>query len=822
MFLERTHKRRASIESAGIGIAGLLVVGASVFGLWLFATNAIRDNYRHLLVTIAQAAALQIDPALHAKIRDPAQLNGPEYTQVVSPLRLMRNASSEIQYIYTAVLDGDAIRFVLDAAEPGDQDRDGVDDQAGVWEEYEDFDPVMMAVLRGEVHGDEASTPEPYADKWGSFMTGYAPVMDASGKLAAVVGVDVNAGTFIARMQSARRWALFGLLPSTLLVISLACVYYRQRVRGLAASNVLFREQARLRDSESSLRSLFELSPVGIALNDRSTGAFLQVNDALVSSSGFQRSDLLAKTYWDITPAEFALQQQAQVESLSKTRRFGPNEKEYIRQDGSRYPVLLSGISFTDASGRELVWTIVQDISQRKAFESELADASRRDKLTGLANRAQFLEKLQWLVSQDRSAEKQCFGVLFLDFDRFKMVNDTLGHDAGDELLRQIAQRLRHTLRCGTDAAEENRGTLIARFGGDEFLVLVKDLREGRDAEKIAERLLNELAPAYMVLGHEVHSTASIGIVTSDQCVESAEALVRNADVAMYEAKRAGRACSVVFNEAMHVRLARHSTIESALRKALGSGQLSLLYQPIIDLETGDTVSIEALLRWEHPTLGAVSPSEFVPVAEESGLIIALGQWVLLEACRMLAEWRSRSPGSAPRVVSVNISRAELALGQRLLVRVRETLASTGLPADSLQLEVTEREVMRNPDSSRALMHDLRKLGVRLAMDDFGTGTSSLGCLRDYPFDVVKIDRTFVKDIASNPDVLAVIHATLILVENLGMGSVAEGVEDATQVAALQSLGCRYAQGYHFSRPVSAERLAADMAHESDKAGAEA
>ena len=271
----------------------------------------------------------------------------------------------------------------------------------------------------------------------------------------------------------------------------------------------------------------------------------------------------------------------------------------------------------------------------------------------------------------------------------------------------------------------------------------------------------------------------------------------------------------------MHVRLARHATIENALRKAVGANQLQLLYQPIVDLESGEAVSVEALLRWHHPVLGTVSPTEFVAVAEESGLIIGLGQWVLHEACRMLAEWRERDPASAPKSVSVNVSRAELALGRRLLDSIRETLASTGLPPQCLQLEVTEREVMRDADASLALMRDLRALGVRLAMDDFGTGTSSLGCLRDYPFDVIKIDRSFLKDVASSPDVLAVIHATLTLVENLGMGSVAEGVEDATQVAALQSLGCRYAQGYYFSRPVTAEQLPGSMACPPEAARAE-
>jgi diguanylate cyclase (GGDEF)-like protein/PAS domain S-box-containing protein len=800
--------RRARREAIAIALAAMVAVGAGVLGLWLFSHSSIRENYRHYLVSMAQAAALQVDPVLHGQIRDASQRNGPEYNRAVDPLRRMRKASADIRYIYTAVLDGDDVRFVLDAAEAGDHDGDGLDDQAQVWEVYDDRDPLMLQVLGHDgVPAAAEATAEPYSDKWGSFMTGWAPILASNGRQVGVIGVDVDASVYIARVAAARDWALLGLLPAGLLILVLSMAFYRMRLRGLAADRFLAIEQARLKDSEGSFRSLFELSPVGISLNDLHSGRYLQVNDALVASSGYSREELLNLTYWDLTPKSFDTQEQAQLQSIATTHRYGPYEKEYYRKDGSRYPVLLSGMTMTDADGREVIWSIVQDISLRKAMEHELADAACRDKLTGLANRTLFMERLQRTVERVRSGEQARFAVLFLDFDRFKLVNDALGHDAGDELLRQIASRLRGSLRCADGARDDGRGNLIARFGGDEFLVLINDLQGSVDAERIADRLLNTLAPAYSIHARDVHSTASIGIVTSGQALESAEAIVRNADVAMYEAKRAGRACYVVFNESMHVRLTRHVTIESGLRKALGTAQLSLVYQPIVELDSGKMASVEALLRWNHPVLGNISPSEFIPVAEESGLIVALGQWVLHDACRMLADWRARDPATAPQTVSVNISRAELALGRRLLARVRETLVATGLPPHCLQLEVTEREVMRDPRGTHELMHELRDLGVRLAMDDFGTGTSSLGCLRDYPFDIIKIDRSFVHDLAGSSDVLAVIHATLTLVENLGKASVAEGVEDAAQVAILQSLGCRYAQGYYFSHPVPAEQL---------------
>jgi diguanylate cyclase (GGDEF)-like protein len=464
-----------------------------------------------------------------------------------------------------------------------------------------------------------------------------------------------------------------------------------------------------------------------------------------------------------------------------------------VRHDSAGVPLRMVGVTF--------------DITKRKVLESQLVDAAQRDNLTGLANRAVFMERLANAVVRVRNGEQPLFAVLFLDVDRFKLVNDTLGHRAGDELLRQIAHRLQRELRASDAFAGSDAGNVVSRFGGDEFLMLINDLQAARDATRIAERLLNALAPAYVILGSEVHSSASIGIVTSHQGETSAEEVVRNADVAMYEAKHAGRACSVVFNETMHEQLTRHVMIETSLRRAIGTAELYLVYQPIVELSTGQMVSAEALLRWNHPVLGAITPAEFIPVAEESGLIVALGKWVQREACQALAAWRAQDPARAPRTISVNVSRAELALGRKLLDQLQTMLEQVGLPADCLQLEVTEREVMRSPEMFHELMHDLQGLGIKIAMDDFGTGTSSLGLLRSYPFNTIKIDQSFVKDLTTSRDVLAVIHATINLVENLGMASLAEGVEEPAQVAILQSLGCRYAQGYLFSRPITSELL---------------
>ncbi len=562
-----------------------------------------------------------------------------------------------------------------------------------------------------------------------------------------------------------------------------------------------------LQESEIKFRSLFELSPVGIALNDRQTGRFLQVNDAMVAPTGYSRQELLQMTVWDLSSDDAAADDAGRSAPPPLANRYGPYEKQYRRKDGSSYPVLLSGVHMHDASGRAVTWAIVQDISRRKAMEMELADAARRDKLTGLVNRALFMERLQGAVERVRHRLQTHFAVFFLDFDRFKLINDTLGHEAGDEMLRQIAARLRSALRASDLIGHDATGNVVARFGGDEFLVLINDLKSASEAQIVAQRILDALAPAYFIFGTELRSTASIGIVTSDQVHTSAENILRNADVAMYEAKRAGRACSVIFDEAMHTRLARHVAIEANLHKAIAANELSLVYQPIVDIRTGKMVSVEALLRWDHPELGQVPPAEFIPIAEESGLIVDLGAWVITEACRAFATWRQRDPQRSPLSISVNISRAELALGSRFINQILETLRSHDLEPGCLQLEVTEREVMRNPDTFLEVMRELRRLGIRLAMDDFGTGTSSLRFLQEYPFDTVKIDRSFIRGLTEGSDVLAVIHATVGLIANLGMASLAEGVEEPAQLAILQSLSCGYAQGYLFSRPVSADRL---------------
>lgn len=784
-------RRQANRETIAVAFASVGAVIAGVLGLWLFTVSAMRDGYRNYVVSLVQTVAQQL-----------ATMPAAESEEV---LRALQKAQPDIRAIQLLVPDGQTVRVLLDTRPDSERAADEARRAGDTPAQRADN---LAAVTRTLRQGYTSVSAEPSQDAGSGLATlqGWAPIQTAEGK-AAAVSVLVTADVQVARLAEAKRAALLGLVPSCLMVLVLCLGFRKIRMEGISLNRTLLAEQSRVRDSERSFRSLFELSPLSISLSERKRGHFLQVNDALVDTTGYSREELLAMEQpalaaeaepnpevWPVTPGQ-------------PEQQYGPVERQLRRKDGSQFPALITGINMIDQHGREVVWTFLQDISQRKLMEAELADAARHDRLTGLANRTLFLERLQQSIDAVSHGQQAYYAVLFLDFDRFKLVNDALGHAAGDELLRQISARLGHAVGLAVPAGVRDTPNLIARFGGDEFLVLLNGMPADRDILRLTDALNVALGQPYLIHGRDVYSTASIGIVTSDQCMADAEAVVRNADVAMYEAKRAGRACAVIFDEKMHVRLTRHILIEEGLRRAIGTPQLNLVYQPVVSLDTGQTMSVEALLRWNHPVMGEISPSEFIPIAEESGLISTIGEWVLQESCTMLAAWRIADPLEAPLAVSVNVSRAELALGDKLLRRVCDTLAAAGLPASCLQLEVTEREVMRDPEASQQLMHALRKLGVRLAMDDFGTGTSSLACLRDYPFDVIKIDRSFIRDISTRADVMAVVHATLTLIANLGRETVAEGVEDAAQVSALQSLGCRYAQGYYFARPQTRAQL---------------
>ncbi|MCU1595168.1 MAG: diguanylate cyclase/phosphodiesterase with sensor(s) [Frankiales bacterium] len=439
---------------------------------------------------------------------------------------------------------------------------------------------------------------------------------------------------------------------------------------------------------------------------------------------------------------------------------------------------------------------ICWDITERKLMEEQLVREALHDRLTGLPNRALLVDRLTHSLGAI-TRHSRPMGVMFIDVDRFKVINDSLGHDVGDEVLVEVARRL---------TAEIAPGDTVARFGGDEFVVLCQELAHAGHALSIAERLQNAVSSPITVNGSELVVTVSTGIALTSGTDDAPSSLLRDADAAMYRAKQSGRARSVVFADEMRDEAMGRLDTEMQLRRAITEEQLRLHYQPLIDLRTGHLVGFEALVRWLHPTRGLVPPAEFIPIAEETGLVVPLGEWVLAEACRQLALWKARYPAHSGLVMAVNLSGVQI-VQPDVVARVADILTASGLDPACVALEITESVLMRDAEETMEVLRGLQGLGVRLHVDDFGTGFSSLSYLKRFPVDALKIDRSFVDGVGTDPEDGAIVQAILALASSLGMDTVAEGVETAGQLQALQELGCATAQGFLYSRPLPADEL---------------
>lgn|GEM_PF-1090186 len=458
-----------------------------------------------------------------------------------------------------------------------------------------------------------------------------------------------------------------------------------------------------------------------------------------------------------------------------------------------------------------------EDITARKRAEEQLRHESLHDALTGLPNRVLLADRIDRCISRAQRDPDFRFALLFMDLDRFKLINDSLGHSAGDEVLREISNRLQRSLR-GTDsvarlaheinlASAEAAPGALARLGGDEFTILLQDLQTVGDPVRVAERILNQISDPIQCDGHELQVTASIGIVicggSESNCpATSARELLRDADTAMYRAKGMGRGRYVIFDTTLHAAAMARLKLESDLRRAIERDELLLYFQPIVSLDTRKIEGFEALVRWKLNGQ-LVSPGDFIPVAEDTDLILPIGEWVMEEACRQLADWRRRMP-EHPVWVAINVSRRQLC-SPDLVQHLKRVLKETGVPPAMLKLEITESVMMADGETAALTMNALKATGVRLAMDDFGTGYSSLSCLHKFPIDVLKIDRSFIEELQKRRDTAAVIQAIVHLAHNLGMTVVAEGLEQLDQVAFLQTLDCDLGQGFVFAKPLSAD-----------------
>ena len=453
---------------------------------------------------------------------------------------------------------------------------------------------------------------------------------------------------------------------------------------------------------------------------------------------------------------------------------------------------------------REIAISALTEIElQRRTADAERIEQQLRhdalhDRLTGLPNRAFFVERVRIAVERARRNPEECFGVLFLDLDNFKAINDSFGHVAGDELLLEVSRRLTGCLRSLD---------MLARLGGDEFALLLENIREPSDAARVAERLQASLQTPITVGEDEAYTSVSLGIAVHSEADDHPQHLLRSADLALYRAKEQGRARFQVFDPRMHEEAVRRLRLETDLRRALERNQFRLHYQPVVSLDTGRIVAVEALLRWEHPERGLVPPGEFIHVAEEAGIISEISRWVLEQACRQCQTWRREHGDDAPESVWVNLSMRQLAEGG-LARQVSEVLQSLRFEAKRLTLEVTENLLVENVDVSLRTLSELHELGVRVFMDDFGSGHSSLGFLDRLAIDGIKIDRSFIGHLGAGDRPLQLVRTIVALVRGLGFIPIAEGVETEEQLRLLRDMGCEFAQGFHFSRAVPPDGIA--------------
>jgi diguanylate cyclase (GGDEF)-like protein/PAS domain S-box-containing protein len=556
------------------------------------------------------------------------------------------------------------------------------------------------------------------------------------------------------------------------------------------------RAEAAVRESEQRFRALVQNSSDIIAILD-ATGVVRYLSPAVEQALGHPPDALTGRSaLLPVHRSDLARVRAALAEVLCRPEAAVSLEFRVRHRRGSWRTLRAVAQNLLHEPGVAGVVVNARDITEQKVFEEELARHAFRDPVTSLANRALFTDRLKHALSS-LSRRGDRVAVLFLDLDRFKWVNDALGHASGDALLHQVGQRLNECVR---------EADTVARFGGDEFTILLDGVDAPEQAGEVAERIIRSLEAPFYLAGRETFVGVSIGIALCGTHLARPDDLLRDADLALYRAKSSGKGCYVLFDEPMEAMLADRLELETGLRHAVERGQLRLHYQPEVDLATGRVLAVEAMVRWQHPDRGLLSPAAFLPVAEETGMITAIGQWVRPEACRRAAAWAAAFP-EAPPLVSVNLSGREFR--RRHIAReLEDVLRAAGLPASSLRVEITETMLVEDGEAAIRTLQSLRELGVGVAIDDFGTGYSSLGYLRRLPVDLLKIDRTFVRDLESGDGAArSIVHAVCALGRALNVEVSAEGIETERQLAEVKAAGCSRGQGFLFSRPVDAAAL---------------
>lgn len=557
---------------------------------------------------------------------------------------------------------------------------------------------------------------------------------------------------------------------------------------------------AELRQSENNYRTIFENTGTATVIADAGETIFL-ANSTFLDLSATARQKIENRKSWlDFLDDSSRLRITADMSESRQTetdRSDTPKiyEAAFVTADGDRRDVLISSAPIIGSDRKVISFA---DVTRLKEAEKLITHQAFHDALTGLPNRILFMEHLAMAMKRSVRSRGYHYAVLYMDIDRFKIINESLGHNIGDQLLKAFAARLRKALRDIDN---------LARFGGDEFAILLEDIESSDYALNVVQRLQKELRPPFHLDGNEIYAPASYGIVFDTGNYEHPEEIIRDADTAMYHAKEKGRAQFQIFDPKLHAKIRELHQLETDLRKATGGNEFELHYQPIVSMDTGAVIGFEALIRWNHPERGLIMPDTFIPIAEDTGLIIPIGRWVLQEACCDLMRWQKTYEYHPPPFMSVNISSKQF-LRPSLLEEIRQILSESGLPPEQLKLEITETALMENTDETVRLIEQLKKSGIKIVIDDFGTGYSSMSYLQQLPIDTLKVDRSFISKMTGISDENKKIVETIIaLAHELEMNVVAEGVETQEQHSVLSGMKCQLAQGFLFSKPLQKEKM---------------
>jgi diguanylate cyclase (GGDEF)-like protein/PAS domain S-box-containing protein len=602
------------------------------------------------------------------------------------------------------------------------------------------------------------------------------------------------------------------LIAAALISTITVLIYFRRFNAERYRTELALAERAVARSNEDRFRTMTENS-ADIIMITNTTGEISYISPSAHSVLGWSDSGILGSNLFDWIHPDDAALARAAMGAVAALEGSSTIELR-LSHSNSLWLDFTSRIrNLVHDPNIEGLLINARDITQDKRAQEVLDFNASHDTLTRLPNRAVLMDRLQKVIERKKRHPERKAAVLFLDLDDLKAFNDSLGHDAGDMLIGEFGQRLRACVRgedtiarpLGLRTADPSPDT-VARLGGDEFIVLLEDVRDPSDAIRVAERIQAAMSEPFVIGAQEVFKTVSIGIAFTTE-TDDARVLVANADIAMYRAKVNGKSRYEIYDGQMHAQIVRRLDLEKALRHALESNQFRLYYQPIVSLATGRIAGLEALVRWERPGVGMVPPSEFIPLAEQIGLIVHLGQWVLEEACRQAAKWTRIGSEPGP-YVSVNVSARQFAY-PAFLDQVHDALRKSGIDPHRLKVELTEGTAMEDPERAVDVMLQLAQLGITLSLDDFGTGYSSLSVLRRFPVKTIKIDRSFISPIHSNSQVAAIVTTICRLARILCMEVVAEGIENFDQLAKLRSISCDYAQGYLFAMPIPADEIPA-------------